>query len=370
MKKRYLFFVGLMMMTLVSCGKNNNSTSPSLDNSTTSVTRPSTSNSTSSATKPSTSLGDISIPQVENTIYFNLGKYGLFDGKPGTEVASLSLEYGVSYTALTGTELPGADRVTSSLGYNFLYWVMPSTTGGALTRVDTMPANPNTILEAWWEEGKIDPNPDPIPGNKFKFYFTPVTGVTWDKYYVYTWNSATEANNAIWPGVALTMDSTTGYYTYEINKTDFDKVIFNDGKQNGALQTLDLDYDYENPVFFLTSVTGDGKWGKIGDVVDKTETFQWYIIGSMTNNWNIVSSYGMSDKGNGTFAITCNFDSTSQFKVVDVSKTNWIGGDNLDAASKGLVSVVTNDKNIVMNTAGRYTVTWNPSSNVLNIVAA
>ncbi|MCH5172465.1 MAG: hypothetical protein J1F31_06535 [Erysipelotrichales bacterium] len=144
MKKKFILFAALLMI-LTSCGKGKNSGS---------VSTPSVNTSDKVDDEPSAS-----IPPVENTIYFNLGKYGLFDGKAGTDISSASLEYGVSYTALTGTALPGADRVTSSRGVKFLYWVMPSTTGGALIKVEKMPANPGTILEAWWEEGNVN-NPD------------------------------------------------------------------------------------------------------------------------------------------------------------------------------------------------------------------
>ena len=180
MKKKLLIFSALLL-TLTACGKKpSNSTNPSVGDtsvsepsvstptpdSTSTSTNTSTGTSTETSTNTSTNTSDStsenvkpSIPDVENTIYLNLGRYGLYEGNPGTAIDSVSLEYGVSYTALTGTNLPGADKVTSSRNVKFLYWVMPSTTGGALIRVDKMPANPGTILEAWWEEGNVD-NPD------------------------------------------------------------------------------------------------------------------------------------------------------------------------------------------------------------------
>lgn len=205
----------------------------------------------------------------------------------------------------------------------------------------------------------------------FKFYISPVEGVSWPSYYVYTFSSA-GGEKVKWPGEAMTMDSETNLYSFEVVKGQYDKVIFNDGKSDGAKQTKDLDYDYENPVFFMTSVNGAGQWGKIGDIFEPSEVYQWYLIGGMTS-WAINDEYGMADQGDGTFKITKSFNTTDAFKIVAAAKgdNDWYGGDKLDAASKELVTVDTTDNNnMKMNTAGTYDVVWNPSTQVITITAA
>lgn len=155
MKKKVLLFVALLM-ALVAC---DNGGEPVDTNSTPNVS----SNGGNS---------DTSMPAIENTIYFNLGKYGLFNGQKGSVIADANLENGYQYTALVGSDLPGADKVTSSQGNKFLYWVMPSSTGGSLMKVDKMPASQGMVLEAWWEEGDVDPDPTPNPDTDYQFLAT------------------------------------------------------------------------------------------------------------------------------------------------------------------------------------------------------
>lgn len=169
MKKTHknLFIALLLSLTLAGCGGGGkpNSSFSSSSSSTSSQSSSSVSSETSnssnsssasivSSSSSSSSISSISSEPVQNTVYLNLGPYGLFNGVAGRAYPELSLEYGYAYTALVGSTLP-KQEVTSSQGNEFLYWVLPSTSGGTLRQVEVVPANHNVILEAWWDEGTI-----------------------------------------------------------------------------------------------------------------------------------------------------------------------------------------------------------------------
>ncbi|MCH5171876.1 MAG: starch-binding protein, partial [Erysipelotrichales bacterium] len=219
----------------------------------------------------------------------------------------------------------------------------------------------------------FDPVVDPIPdGETFTFYLSPVSGVSWTQYYVYTWNSETDTPKVAWPGETMEYDMENGCYKYEIENGVYNKVIFSNGMNStdaGAHQTKDLDFDYEHPVFFLTSVNGGGLWGDLGENHDPSEIFQWYVIGEMTG-WGVNDSYGMSSKGNNIFAYTGSFSAGVPFKIVSDNNV-WYGGEKLDSASKAYVTIDASDNNnMKFNTAGTYTITWNASSNTISITVA
>ncbi|MCH5179916.1 MAG: starch-binding protein [Erysipelotrichales bacterium] len=220
----------------------------------------------------------------------------------------------------------------------------------------------------------FDPvDPDPIPGGDvFTFYLSPIDGVSWNNYYVYTWNSDTNKPKAAWPGELMTLDSEHGCYKYEVEKDAYNKVIFSNGMNStdaGAHQTGDLSYDYEHPVYFLTSVNGAGKWGNFGDNFEQSEVFKWFVIGEMTG-WGVNDNYGMKSQGNNIFAYTGSFSAGVPFKIVSDSN-NWYGGEKLDSASQTYVTIDTSDNNnMKFKNAGTYTITWNASTNTISITAA
>lgn len=149
MKKAFLFVSFLAISLLTSC-EVKPSSSNSYDSSVSGSTTSSGSSSVSSSSSDSSSSS--SQEPVENTIYFNLTEYGRYDGVAGSEISSMGLTYGKSYTALTGTLLPGADVVTNTRGYEFGGWVTQSNSGGGLIKITTMPGVANMILQAWWLE--------------------------------------------------------------------------------------------------------------------------------------------------------------------------------------------------------------------------
>lgn len=105
----------------------------------------------SESSEPSSSL-TTSVEPVETRIYFNLTEYGLFDGQPGEPIAAVNLLYGKEYTALSQSALPDSSRITHKNGLTFAGWVSQAPSGG-LVKYDKMPATPDIILEAWFEEG-------------------------------------------------------------------------------------------------------------------------------------------------------------------------------------------------------------------------
>lgn len=160
MKKKTHILLLTSLMVLVGCGGNSSSntssssSNPSISNSQSSNSTISSSEVSSEVESSSSSSVSFSNSEVvfENTVYLNLTKYGLFDGTPGQEISSQGLTYGVTYTANTGTLLPGADRVTNTRGYAFLGWVVQAPTGGGLTMLTQMPGASHMILQAWWNE--------------------------------------------------------------------------------------------------------------------------------------------------------------------------------------------------------------------------
>ncbi|WP_405356698.1 starch-binding protein [Ruminococcus sp.] len=63
----------------------------------------------------------------------------------------------------------------------------------------------------------------------------------WSTVYAYMWNSATKANNADWPGKAMTkVSGTTDVWRYEVTNSSWNMIIFNNGSSQE--QTTDLNY--------------------------------------------------------------------------------------------------------------------------------
>ena len=82
--------------------------------------------------------------------------------------------------------------------------------------------------------------PDPTPKDtKVKVYYT--NSERWSNVYVYMWNYKTGVKKATWPGTRLTVSGTSGFgedqYSVEVDYTQYDRIIFNDGQ---GKQTKDL----------------------------------------------------------------------------------------------------------------------------------
>ncbi|HMM00968.1 MAG TPA: hypothetical protein PKC96_06520 [Bacilli bacterium] len=157
MKKTKLYIITFASVALIlsGCGRRGDSssastgTSASLDTSLSSSET--TSISTSGSSPTSNTLSNSSIESVMTTIYFNLTRYGLFNGQHGTDISAKNLEFGYEYTALSGSLLPNSDVITHELGAEFSGWVYQSSSGG-LIKFDEMPATEGIVLQAWFKD--------------------------------------------------------------------------------------------------------------------------------------------------------------------------------------------------------------------------
>ena len=106
--------------------------------------------------------------------YLVIGENGRYEGKKGEDFASLFLEHAVKYEAEVGTDLPGADKVTTIVDNStFQYW-QAYDGGGALTKYTKVPNARGKILYACFGggSGSSTPEPDPdVPTGSFTLYF-------------------------------------------------------------------------------------------------------------------------------------------------------------------------------------------------------
>ena len=159
MKKKLLFLlVPLLLVGLSGCVKYNGQGKPGGKS-----TNPSTSTSvpsgdTSSVTPPDPTHHDTEDDSHEGdkiTVYLVFGQYGKYEGELVTsKEESLFLEHVKKMTDMVvGSDLPGKDKVTSSVeGSTFQTWVMYKN-DGKLTEYSKVPAINNAILYASFSGG-------------------------------------------------------------------------------------------------------------------------------------------------------------------------------------------------------------------------
>lgn len=164
MKKRFITLLPLLTLLLAGCGTTKPSESsdtefpPVSDSEVPSTPSDDTSSSEVPSEVPSEDSETPSEPDREVTVYFNLTKYGMLDGVHGSVIAEAALEYGVAYTALSGSTLPDETRVTHDFGAPFLGFFIQNSQGGGLQKITTMPGVDNLILEAQFDEGGSTPS--------------------------------------------------------------------------------------------------------------------------------------------------------------------------------------------------------------------
>ena len=158
MKKKLLFLLMPLLMGLTSCVLYNGQGKPGKSSSKAADVTPSSESSGSSGSSASVTPPDPTHhdtpedaqPGATITIYLVFGQYGKLDGEfVNTSEASLFLENTKKVTnAVVGSDLPGADRVTSSVeGSLFKAWVLYKN-DGKLTSYTKVPAIDNAILYA------------------------------------------------------------------------------------------------------------------------------------------------------------------------------------------------------------------------------
>ena len=164
MKKKVLFLlIPLLITGLSGCVKYNGQGKPGTNKS---AATPATS---SVAPEPSSSLepvvppaphdageqGEVVPPATQVTVYLVFGENGLYHGNKVTDNnPDLFLEHVVPHTALSGTDLPGASEVTSSVeGSKFVAWTAYNN-DGKLTEYTQVPNVNGKILYASFSGGQ------------------------------------------------------------------------------------------------------------------------------------------------------------------------------------------------------------------------
>jgi len=242
MKKRTLF-ITLLALVLVSCKKGDIPSNTPYDSTPTSTVTSETSTGDSTTTEE---------PAIEVTVYFNLTKHGLFDGNHGAAIPEVSLEYGVAYIALSGSELPGATRVTHDLGAAFIGFFMQNPQGGGLQKITKMPGVQGLVLEAAFEEttSSEDPTTSETPDeNKADVYLVATKG-TYDPAYQTTKGFSTILNCDEY--MLLSKSFEAGFTFYIGSQFDISGLGANEyptylsGKADGIGYTLSADKDEGN----------------------------------------------------------------------------------------------------------------------------
>ena len=158
MKKKLAFLIPLLAVGLSSCVLYNGQGKPGKSSSQApaSTSQPS---GNSSVTPPDPSPHDIPDDSSEGqqiTVYLVFGQYGKYEGElVNTNEESLFLEHVKKVeNAVVGSDLPGKDKVTSSVsGSEFKTWVMYKN-DGKLTEYTKVPAIDNAILYATFFGGQ------------------------------------------------------------------------------------------------------------------------------------------------------------------------------------------------------------------------
>ncbi|SEQ14313.1 alpha-amylase [Lachnospiraceae bacterium RM5] len=86
---------------------------------------------------------------------------------------------------------------------------------------------------------------------------------SWSTVKAYVWNKTTSKKLKTWPGTDMTYDSTSGYYYIDIDTTEYDMIIFN----NGSTQTADLKIPTDGSNLYTFS---SGSWSVYSDKVAVT----------------------------------------------------------------------------------------------------
>lgn len=166
MKKKTLFLlIPLLIAGLTGCVKYNGQGKPGTNKGKSEISSSSQKEEESSEwpIQPSTppaphgaGESEPEVPPATNvTVYLVFGENGLYNGnKVTTNNDQLFLEHVVEFTALSGSDLPGKDKVTSSVeGSSFVAWTAYNN-DGKITEYTKVPSVDKKILYASFTGGK------------------------------------------------------------------------------------------------------------------------------------------------------------------------------------------------------------------------
>jgi len=183
------------------------------------------------------------------TVYLALTSIGLYQGAKGNNIEAKFLENAIEYTALSGSELPGSDVVTSSnKSAVFVSWFCYEGKG-APTVYTKVPSESGKILYANFTA--TDEKPD-IDGDD-------------DESYVYTLNTQVENGDGNW-----NVDNAIFYAYMFNNESDSTTVLLSKVSDSYYSFSVSKDHTYKTVVFVRmaagSSFSWDSKWNQTHDL--------------------------------------------------------------------------------------------------------
>lgn len=192
-----------------------------------------------------------------------------------------------------------------------------------------------------------DNNNDRPMNTKTTVYYT--NSNNWSNVYAYVWNYATDSPKKAWPGERLTSFGTSGsdygnqkQYKIEVDYSQYDRIIFNDGRDGGA-KTKDLVVSAATSGYYGEDGTFTMGTDDYGNVAEKvfTDSKNLSYIGSKSKkvwiytppNYTPAKKYGvlyMFD-GQNAFGAASGVKENGNSWCVDVAITSLIknGGDGV-----------------------------------------
>lgn len=153
-----------------------------------------------------------------NEVYLVLGENGLYEGKKGEDFEKPHwIANAIKYEGLVGSELPGKDKISSTIkDVVFDCWMRGEEDVGSPVVYKEMPEEKNVILYASYIKGD-NPNPDPDPGpdpgpepeGGITVYFS--NNKFWETVYCYAWEGDGTVRNNDWPGLEMEYVTENGY---------------------------------------------------------------------------------------------------------------------------------------------------------------
>ena len=163
MKKSLLLAIlfPLAVVSLTGCVKYNGKNKDGSPKNPTTTATTDTSGTTDTSTDTSTEPPVPPAPEGSINLYLVLGPYGQYEGAAGTTYAEKFLTNTKVITVKRGSELPGKDKVTSTVsGSTFSHWV----DRGSATTVATAPDAEEAVLVAVFQGGDGGNTPTPSSG--------------------------------------------------------------------------------------------------------------------------------------------------------------------------------------------------------------
>jgi hypothetical protein len=183
------------------------------------------------------------------TVYFK---------KPSTWGTAIKVYY---WNLVPSTALPAVTWPGTAMTYNATTgWYSFTFTGATSTNLifndgTNQTANLSRTSDGWYT-GTTWTNTNPDPTGFTVYFKKPTNWGTGIKIYYWNLVPTTALPAVTWPGTAMTLDNTTGWYTFKFMGTTSTSLIFNDGTNQTADLTRSADGWYYNNAWTATRPAG------------------------------------------------------------------------------------------------------------------